>query len=438
MDFLNAIPAIVRIVLVFAALLLAIRKKLSLGSAFTGASVLLGLGFGMAPVPLALSVIETLVQPKTLSLALVVGLILVLSRSMETCGQMKRLLGRFEGLIRRPAVNLITFPMLIGLLPMPGGAIFSAPMVQAIGEARGHDPAELSFVNYWYRHIWEYWWPLYPGILLIAALAGINLWLFVAISFPMTVVAFVGGFLSVSKGPGRRPTSGPTPERPPALPFFVEMLPILIVVILGLSLGAALTPLLKPRGLDIDKEAGLVIALIVAIAWVWQRNRLTVRERWAIVVHPEQLRIAYMVAGILIFKGVLERSGAVGALSGELIVWQIPLIPVTVILPFVVGGVAGITIAFVGTTFPILISLVQAAGLAELMPLYLMLALVSGFTGVLLSPLHLCMLLSNSYFKAPAAAVYRHLWMPCFVLMVAAGLYFAGLRWVLTAFGHPG
>ncbi len=431
MALLNEVPAIVRIALVFVFLLAAIRKKWSLGNAFTGASILLGLGFGMAPAPLVLAIGHSLVQPKTLSLSLVVVLILVLSRSMEVSGQMKRLLTGFEGLVRSPRINLITFPMLIGLLPMPGGAIFSAPMVRAIGAIRGHPPEELSFVNYWFRHIWEYWWPLYPGIILVTALSGIDLWLFVAVSFPMTLVALAGGF-SALRGPPAAPFPiVGTESRPPLGPFVKELLPILIVVFLGLGLGALLAPLLRGTGLTVDKEIGLIAALVAAIVWVWHGNRLPFRERRRILLHPEQLRIAYMVAGILIFKGVLEVSGAVDALSGELIDWRIPLLLVTIILPFVVGGVAGITIAFVGTTFPILVSLVRSAGQGDLLIIYMVLALVSGFTGVLLSPLHLCLLLSNSYFHASPSGVYRRLWKPCLMLLGGGCLYFFSLRWLM-------
>jgi uncharacterized protein len=47
---------------------------------------------------------------------------------------------------------------------------------------------------------------------------------------------------------------------------------------------------------------------------------------------------------------------------------------------------------------------------------------------VLLSPLHLCLLLSNEYFGTPLRPVYRLLWLPC-AGMFAAGLgYYAILR----------
>jgi hypothetical protein len=97
-----------------------------------------------------------------------------------------------------------------------------------------------------------------------------------------------------------------------------------------------------------------------------------------------------------------------------------------------VGFVGGITIAFVGTAFPILISLIQSLGHANLMLPYMMLAMTSGFMGVLLSPLHLCLLLSNAYFHTSLLKVYRHLWVPCAALLGASLFYFWILKKIFT------
>ena len=141
------------------------------------------------------------------------------------------------------------------------------------------------------------------------------------------------------------------------------------------------------------------------------------------------VKMIYMVAGILIFKGVLEDSGAVERLSREMLDWQIPLISIAMLLPFIVGLVGGITIAFVGATFPILVSLVHSLGQADLMLPYMMLALVSGFAGVLISPLHLCLLLSNEYFETDLVAVYHCLWVPVSALLAGGIGYFGVLCW---------
>ena len=137
----------------------------------------------------------------------------------------------------------------------------------------------------------------------------------------------------------------------------------------------------------------------------------------------------YMIAGILIFKGILTDSHAAGAISQELIQMHIPLVLIAVLLPLLVGLSGGIVIAYVGSTLPILVPMIQSMGEAPFLPAYVMLILVSGFMGVMLSPMHLCFLLTNQYFGVTLRSVYRHLWLPCVSLVAAGLIYF----WILHA-----
>ena len=421
---IDTLPAVFRILLVFTVILLIIKRRWDLGHGFILGSISLGILFGMEPAAIAHSAIAAVLDLKTLSLTVVVSLILILSHSLEKTGQMTRLLDSYKGMVRRPKLNLVIFPALIGLLPMPGGAIFSAPMVKTIGQAHQLPGATLSYINYWYRHIWEYWWPLYPGILLTTSLAGIDLWHLVVCTLPLTIIAVTAGFWPLRSTPlvvedAAARGVGPLQR---------ELAPILIVIIGGLGLGEILSALLPPDGQLMAKESGLIAALGVAIFWVWQTNRMPWRGRGALVVQPALLKMIYMVTAILVFKGILEDSGAVAALSRDILHWQVPLVAVTVILPFIVGVVGGITIAFVGTTFPILISLIHTLGQSHLILPYLTLALVSGFTGVLLSPLHLCLLLSNTYFETSLKPVYQAMGVPLMALLAGGGLYFTVLQ----------
>jgi integral membrane protein (TIGR00529 family) len=433
MTFIENIPAVIRILVAFVVILAAIRAKIGLGNAFAGGAFLLGLLFGLDLPAIFISAFSSLIHPKTLSLSVVVTLILVLSHSMESAGQMERLLEKFRGLVQNPAVNMIIFPALIGLLPMPGGAIFSAPMVKTLGNRYALTGAQLSFVNYWFRHIWEYWWPLYPGVLLATGIAGLDLWLFVLLLFPMTIVALTAGFSSL-KGVFKKTSTAESREgrRTRIRPFIQELIPVLIVIVLGLGLGTLLTPFFKNHGLTIAKESGLILALIIATYRVWRQNDMSVSDRWKILFRPDLYRMFYMVSAILIFQGILKDSRAVVAVSLELKAWHFPIVPICIILPCLVGFVGGITIAFVGTAFPILISLIQSLGQADLMLPYMMLAMTSGFMGVLLSPLHLCLLLSNAYFHTSFLKVYRHLWIPCTALLGASLCYFWILKKIFT------
>ncbi len=420
------IPALLRVGVIFIIIVLLIRKKASLGNTFMIGAVCLSLFFRMNPADLIKSVIYSVLDPKTLGLSAIVSLILILSHIMEISGQMKRLLEKFQGLVSSPRINIIVFPAMIGLLPMPGGAIFSAPMVKQIGENSDYSSDKLSFINYWFRHIWEYWWPLYPGVLLTSVLAGLNLPRFILFMFPLTLLAVGSGYLLLTAGEPRQVDA--TQDRPKFGPFLSEMSPILIVIFPGLGMGALLSALFPD--LPVDKEIGLVLALFAAILWVRHKNSIPNDKMRQVLLSPKLINIIYMVFAILAFKGVLEDSHAVSAISNELMALHIPLFFIVALLPFLVGMVTGITIAFVGSAFPILIPLIQTLDPGGNLLPYMMLGLGSGFAGVMLSPVHLCFILSNEYFETSMGNVYRHLALPCAILAGASMAYY----WLLQIF----
>ena len=429
MTLLQHIPAIVRVIIIFVLVLFLIRKKLSLGHAFLLGAISLGIIFGLAPKAMIGSMFESITYPKTLSLACIVSLILILSSSMELAGQMQRLLGNFKGLIVNIRINLIIFPALIGLLPMPGGAVFSAPMVKDLGMQSDLSDDKLSFINYWFRHIWEYCWPLYPGVLLATILADLNILTFVLFMCPITILAIFVGYLPLKD---LQPTSADinmNRSSPAVGPFLMEMIPIILVIFLGLGMGVFFSYVV-PR-LSISKEIGLILALLMAIGWVWFKNSLTRVQIWKVLADTQNLNMIYIVFSILIFKGILEDSLAVKAISSELLMLKVPLMLIAVILPFLVGLITGITIAFVGVTFPILVPLIHTLGETSFMLPYVMLTMVSVFSGVLLSPLHLCLILSNEYFNTSMGSVYRHLCVLCICLVSSGIAYFLISHWIL-------
>ena len=78
--------------------------------------------------------------------------------------------------------------------------------------------------------------------------------------------------------------------------------------------------------------------------------------------------------------------------------------------------------------------MVNSMGETQHMLAYIMLAMVCGFAGVLLSPLHLCLVLSNEYFQTRLSSVYKYLWFPCIALILSAFGYFGLLQWGSSLF----
>ncbi|MBZ5502692.1 MAG: DUF401 family protein [Acidobacteriia bacterium] len=101
----------------------------------------------------------------------------------------------------------------------------------------------------------------------------------------------------------------------------------------------------------------------------------------------------------------------------------VPFLPIICFLPFLTGLLTGITVAFVGTTFPLVMSITGGASLANIS-----LAFAAGFLGVLLSPVHLCLILTKEYFKADLWGMYKKIMPAAAFILVAAFLEFMLLR----------
>ena len=89
---------------------------------------------------------------------------------------------------------------------------------------------------------------------------------------------------------------------------------------------------------------------------------------------------------------------------------QIPFAYMTItiiFLPFIIGLLTGLTVGFVGITFPLIFSTIVPNGI-DVLPMAV-LAYVSGVTGVMLSPVHLCLVLTNQYYNSSLRKVYKTL-----------------------------
>lgn len=420
MDILFNISPVIKLAGIFILIVVLIRRRFSIGTALTTGAVVMGLWFGLSPLALAGSVARCLASERTVTLCVVIALILVLSHAMQQTGQMKRLLEAFRGISNNPRLNLAIFPALIGLLPMPGGAVFSAPMVHEMSHKETFTPEHKSLINYWFRHIWEFCWPLYPGVILTAALSGIDLWTFVLVQLPLTLVSAYAGYIvllrpiPLNQGPSKVVRTYTNYSV-----FIKELMPLIVVVAGALLMGSLLYlfgstwPVLR----EVKKEIPLVVALVASIWWVGKWNHLPFESLRRLFFHKSLLSMIFMIVGVLVFQGVLHDSQAVSEISQTLTASHVPVVLVIVILPFLVGSIAGITVAFVGATFPIVFSLLAGYGLQDDMLAYTVMAFCAGYLGVLLSPLHICLILTCEFFETTLPKIYPRL----LILSVAIG-----------------
>ncbi len=398
-----------KLLIVFGLIILLFSRHWNLGYVLLIGSALLGLLFGL-PVPEVLEQgLAAALDLKTLRLVAAVLLITTLGELLTEVGSMQGLVSSLQELVADRRLVLASIPALIGLLPMPGGAMLSAPMIQEVGTELELSPERKTYLNYWFRHVWEYIFPLYPAPILAAVIMDIPFSRLMLAQIPLTLSAIVAGAL-VGLRQIARPGEGANvvgeAGRWHSLQVMASSIwPIALVIILSLGF-----------------ELELALSLVVAITLVAVVNRVGPRSMGKVLRQSLSPSMALLVFSIMIFKRMVEVSGAADSLSTPLMAWGVAPVVVVVAIPFGIGLLTGFVSSMVGISFPLLLPFISGS---EAYLNYAVLAFAAGFAGVLLSPMHLCLALTRDYFHADWAPFYRLLLPSAALLMITAvGLWF--------------
>ncbi|WP_034642718.1 DUF401 family protein [Desulfovibrio inopinatus] len=417
-----------KIALVFTAMLFGIRKKFGLARSILAGSVLLGFLFGFGPLSWGKAAALALIDPDTIFLAVIVALILILSDLFETTGQAARLMEAMRGILTKPRLRLVFFPILIGLLPMPGGAVFSAPMVKNLSKDLDVTDVDRAVINYWFRHIWEMGWPLYPGFLLSAALSGVPVAKLSLMACPAMVVCLLLGWRFLLRNKIETLSTFVEDSQLVVSSFSTRSVlshaaPLLTAIIGGIGLQAGIG-FVDPAA---NAEIGIVVGLVASIVVCVRQNKVTTEQIANIFRKKHLYTMLGVIASIFIFKDVMRQAGVVEAMSSsagaDVALWF-----TAIILPFIVGVVAGIALAYVGASLPLLLGLLQGLGMSSQIPEYTILLLICGFAGIMVSPIHICFLLTCQYFNVEISNAWRRIAIPSMGLFVFGIVYFLLLR----------
>lgn len=377
-----------RVFAVFVLILAGVRLKWHIGLVLLLASGALAVLYAMPLALVQASIVKSLTDEVSIQLFLVLTLIRMVEMLLRENQVLARMMDASRMYLKNKKAVIVSMPLLIGLLPSLGGAYFSAPMVEEATKGQKISQEEKSFINYWFRHVWEPVLPLYPGLLLAVALSGIELRQVMLANSVFAGIVLLTGFLFSMRGIRGRFRQVPNAE---SLQLKQDWHILLNFIPLAAILFAVMV-------LHID----LTLVLAASIFCLMLFYRTSAADILRTIRYGFTRDVVLLIVGIMIFKFMLDSSGAVQQVSRYLGEQQIPLLPILCILPFIVGLLTGIMIAMVGSTFPLLMNIAGGASLADMT-----LAFAAGYAGVLLSPVHLCLVLTREYFKADLWGLYR-------------------------------
>ncbi|MDR1241194.1 MAG: DUF401 family protein [Deltaproteobacteria bacterium] len=400
-----------KLVLAFGCIMLLLRFKVPLWITIFAGCAAIALLSGLPPPQWVAAALATFTQSDFLIMEVMIFGIMVLSGLQNATGQSARLVEGMERCIKSPRIRLVFFPALIGFLPMPGGALFSCPMLEAAAHDLGLSPKRKSLINYWFRHMWELAWPLYPGYILASSLLGVSLLAILKYTFPLVIFYFITGWFFLMRDirvPARANAHGAenkATSRAALKTIFYESLPITVTL-----LGAALFSLILSRVVpDAPSQLAFVLSvacgIIVALAQGYKHLSTPLIR---IFFNLNLLKLLLLVYSIFVFKDIIGLTGLVADMSHiSNSTWLIVLL--FILLPLACALLIGIMVGYVGACFPILLALIAESGLQEYTVPLVVLALIAGNAGMLLTPLHVCLALTCDFFKSTYAEIWRKL-----------------------------
>ena len=322
---------LLKITLVFAFILLLLRKKINIGLVMLIAAALLIILYQMSLTSVISTVKSAVANEVTIKLTIALSFIRMFELILREHDVLTEMMNSVKTLLKNRKIITISMPLLIGLIPSVGGAYFSAPMVADTTRDVKMSPEEKGFINYWFRHPWEYILPLYPGILLASAISKIELHSLIKANLPYAILIVVTGFIFAMHGLKGSVKPENALSKKGLWSFFPISAVLLLVVLFHVELH---------------------YALIAAVSLLLLFYRYKPKSIFKVIKHGVSPDVIVLILGVMFFKEVMEHTGAVRNLSLFFLQKGIPVFPILFLLPFITGILTGLTVGFVGSAFP--------------------------------------------------------------------------------------
>ena len=326
---------------------------------------------------------ETLSLPRTYDIIFALYFVMCLEIELRTSGALAGMVHALQKIFSSNRVTLAVMPAFLGLLPSLGGARFSAPIVEEASKGLGLTSDHQSAINFWFRHIFEFSSPIIPGMIMACNIAGVAYSEFITHLCWLTVLMFsVGWFVLIRpiKADSIKENAGSqAADEQGWQDLWLSLSPVVLtfVLVVFFNMNASV-------GMGVV-TAGLFIVLH------FTKREVSLKE---VVVGAIDMKMFFNVLCILYFIQILTVTQV---LQEIVTAFQSSPLPVPVIIAcvsFIIGVLTGMSQGHVAIIMPIIAAMqtgsLNLAGVA----------MAFGVAGQMLTPTHMCLVVTVDYFKA--------------------------------------
>ena len=326
---------------------------------------------------------ETLSLSRTYDIIFALYFVMCLEIELRTSGALAGMVHALQRIFSSNRVTLAVMPAFLGLLPSLGGARFSAPIVEEASKGLGLTSDHQSAINFWFRHIFEFSSPIIPGMIMACNIAGVAYSEFITHLCWLTVLMFsVGWFVLIRpiKADSIKENTGTqAADEQGWQDLWLSLSPVILtfVLVVFFNMNASV-------GMGVV-TAGLFIVLH------FTKREVSLKE---VVVGAIDMKMFFNVLCILYFIQILTVTQV---LQEIVTAFQSSPLPVPVIIAcvsFIIGVLTGMSQGHVAIIMPIIAAMqtgsLNLAGVA----------MAFGVAGQMLTPTHMCLVVTVDYFKA--------------------------------------
>ena len=382
-------------ILAIAVVLLVSRKSLPLGLSL--GALTLGI-FTLSPLKILNEILNTLCNPSVLLLALAVAIIPVIGSVIKEGGEIDWLLNNLR--IGKKGFLALT-PALLGMLPMPGGALLSAPLIEATGDSPDNNTKVA--INVWFRHIFILIYPLSPALIAGTEIVGLSVYDVIPWLLPeFALAALIGYIFFLRKVRGNIKYRGSFSLKGLVIPLTV----VLTAPLVDLSLRYIVN--LHPK--ELATVIGVSLSLFLSI--FFSSKKLDIKR---IIIASRPWNFAFIIIGMFFFLHIFIASDistkiASLSISGPLL---------CVITGVFLGMATGRVQLPLSIILPIYLAIHRSIS-----PLVFSITYFSIFWGYIFSPVHPCVVVTLEYFRENLRDFYKSMASPSaivfFIILIAS------------------
>ena len=326
---------------------------------------------------------ETLSLPRTYDIIFALYFVMCLEIELRTSGALAGMVHALQKIFSSNRVTLAVMPAFLGLLPSLGGARFSAPIVEEASKGLELTNDHQAAINFWFRHIFEFSSPIIPGMIMACNIAGVAYSEFIMHLCWLTVLMFSVGWFVLNrpiKADSIKENAGSqAADEQGWQDLWLSLSPVVLTFVLVVFFN-----------MNASVGMGVVTAGLFLVLHFTKRE-VSLKD---VVVGAIDMKMFFNVLCILYFIQILTVTQV---LQEIVTAFQSSPLPVPVIIAcvsFIIGVLTGMSQGHVAIIMPIIAAMqtgsLNLAGVA----------MAFGVAGQMLTPTHMCLVVTVDYFKA--------------------------------------